>query len=571
MSRKEVETLRRIVSLPAPAGKKPFVAAFIWKRFLPLAGLHAMLIGLIQLSQLRLDLAGILAPFAIAAGLAILLTTDVQNHRWFGPSAVLLSIAISIVSNAFVSHFLTAAIMICLAILVVHEFASRHAFWWPALYVPIVLRIYGSESDFLSFGLVAAAFAVSSFIFFRVEVWSGVFSALVGFTISAAIGLTVFEGGTSMFAALVFAFVIAAILYDVNAPQVTASNLRYFVVDGLILLLSAIGILAILLSGASDTGLVTLWGGSAALFAFLRYMSDLARPVRLCWAGVGIIAVIWANAPSLHIAIFCTILTCASLQFIALKTRSRFLSRFSSLLVLVLVWIMYEAASDKFSIYLPYLSLLSAVLVVTIVSSDGFDPGPPAWKGLIKGRHMVRVRQTFRIVEDLLSRIPFVGVLVTLPKALFSWFGYLGSGGGSSFWDDAIVLAVQILLILVVTEQLRFYASAMDWSYHAYWYARAVVWLSWGICAAVLGYLNHSTVLRGLSVIFALMPLILEVQRWVELGQLAPENTEFYAWLAFMSGASLLVIVFVERLSQVEKNVPEKGQCSENGPGGPIV
>ena len=342
-------------------------------------------------------------------------------------------------------------------------------------------------------------------------------------------------------------------------PARNASGLRYFLTDGLILALLLVGVFALLSASGEPGRVVTAWGTVAAGYAAVRSaLERFERPARLCWGAIGLVAVIWSfrSSDNLQTTVFLTIVIAAALQVAAIVMRSAFLARFSAVGMIVLLAALYSMAQTTFWIYLPYLAIHAAAVVLLAPKASGLAASPPVWWGLIRSRHMVWLRRSWRVGVGFVSKVPFVGLLVTVPQSFARWLRYFRGDSPADFWDNVLGLAAQILLVLITTEQVRLYGEAAGWTVTEYWYGRAAVWMGWGIGVSLCSQLNGSPYLKALGVLFVLVPVLMEVQRWIELKQWAPESGTFYAWFALLAGSSILAMVLFDRARTVLVGTP---------------
>jgi len=557
MASEELETIQRISTLPIPKGMKPPVGTFIWTIVIPTVALNSLFIGLVMLIHKRPDIATSLSLVGLLSGIMITMTIDKHRHRWLGSGLIAVVVATLPFADAIAAFTLACAGTLGVTFSMVRGYAGRHNFWWPALYLPIIFAIFEQPGEaIMRFSFIGTLFVICSFVFFRSKIWPGMFAALIGFTAETLGEFKIFEDATAanLAASCIIIFAAIAIIYEVSMQTKNVSNLRLILTDGIILSLSTVGILALTFHLDDIVGRLTFCSIIIICYSTMRSIVEkMAHPARLSWAAIGIYTLIWVQmSDKVLLSTFLTIMSSAGLFAIGLSQRSRFLTRFAALSMVVLLASLYDTAQVYFWIYCPYLAVLATSLVLVILKSDDFREMPPIWKGLIRDRDMVRMRQTVRLANGFIGKIPVVGVLITFPKAFLNWLGYLRPGSSASLWDDIMVLAANLLLILITTEQLRLYASIMGWSIHDYWYARAAVWVSWGTCISCIGQLIRSIYLRTLGVLFIFIPTLLELQRWIQTRRIAPpDQLEFYGWLMLMSGLALLVVITGDRIQRI--------------------
>lgn len=548
MPDQEIETLKRISKSLSPARhSSSATSTFIWDILLPLVAINVFLVGYIQLARQPGNLTEVLPLFGLAVATMVFFTKDAQHQRWFGASHVILTLVATTQFDPIIGYGVGVAGMVLLAVLITRSDAGKHAFWWSAIYLPIIFGVFEPSSSLLLFGVTSAMFGVCSLIFYRAKISSGMFAALFGVALDTIAEARLYEDAVNLQATIIFIVILAAIIYEVKTPSRNASNLRYFLTDGLILALVAV-LLGIKVDEFEDG--VTLWAAFAILYSFGRASTERFKvPGRLSWAALGMIALVLLHTDDEN-TMFLAILICTGLHSVGLALRSKFVSRSAALILVVQLLSIHLSGEEVFWIHLSYQALLATLLVLIIVQSSNFRPYQPFWKGVIRARHVVRIRQTWRIVERLIEKIPIVGLLVTVPKGLLNWLGYIRQDGPSKFWDDVISLVTQLLFVLILTNQLRLYGDSMGWDQHLHWYARAIVWMGWGVCVSGLGRTFGSSFHRSLAATFVLVPTMMEIERWIELDRLAPEAPEFYYSFMFMTGGSLIAVLAVNRLGR---------------------
>jgi hypothetical protein len=546
-----------------PEVKSGVLENFIAQWAAPVAGLHAILATVMVLSNLYPTVAWSIAlPVGLLGAIASIAFVRIGSGL-AAPSILLIGLAVTLVYPSL--HMVIApAVAAVVALLMARGKIGKYAFWWIALYLPIIEQVrYWSvdvaDGRLSSLILCCAIFALASLIFYLRDLQAANIASIFGFCLTILLAIEAFLDLGAVAAALGFAFTLAVIWYGWKQRAEARSDFAILAIDGLVQFLLLMAVLAIF-RGADHSGDAVLrtWGFLALVYVAVRiWWEPVSAPPRLCWASIVVVALVLTIPDIETDTVLCvTVVAAFGLQAAAVWLRNQFIAIFSSLLALVVLATILLENWDKVSPGAFAISI-AAVAVTVIAQWELPDRRLPWWRGLMMKRHAVRVRASVAKSGTVLASLPFAGAAMTLSKSLWSWVDYAGTGGSTSRFQQFVTAVNLALFVLFAVREVDILAYLSGWDAVARTLVGHGVWMFCGVVCYGLGRLLDLRIQRFVGYLFVIVPLFIEGHHYIKAHALPANPAGYYSWIALLAGASMATIGI---LRSIRPSVKTAGQ-----------
>lgn len=496
---------------------------------LPVAGINALLVGLIGLAGVQPPVPGLfLGLIPVAAAALIMLV--VRRGGGLG-TGTLLSVLLIATATVWPTSIWGVFPVLVLAVALT---AAGYLEDWSGvlltLYIPAV-RLYILDVSLLA-GVAFAALAMVSL--FTIFARRGMKRASVTVLV-VALGLAVIESDGAdrplLFASLAALLAAVALIYELRFQPRRQSDLRQFAVQGV--MVGLIGFSVTFLWPYAES-MIWAW---AATNAVVQGVLGRSRPAsaatRIGWiAAVVAFAVLDDATLSPDQRALVVLFLAAALHFIAVRLQRRFPSDLGvSMACGIGVWLVsgYQEAPAGVA------SVVTAALTSTVLVRFGLrspiPAGPRWWIGFVRPRHAVSIRKALVAVTRPLYQSGVGAVIVSYVRQGYTWLKYL-KGPSALGMIDLVLLGGHVLGALTLADQAARLVSPFGPVTGAGLSAGAAIWIAWGVLLVANGSRRCWPLLRLAGFAFIAAPALLYLP--------PQQDAEFWGIVAAMGTAAWL-------------------------------